>query len=432
MRFRKEKPYCLVLSGGGAKGVYHIGAWRALRELKVPVAAFVGNSIGAIAAAFLAQGAFEALEELGRTISLDGVVKLPSGFLKDGIIKLQPAKMPRLGALYREFAQSKGLDTSPMRRTLESRIDEGKIRRSGNDLGVVTVNVSDLKPREVFLDEMEEGSLVDYLMASSAVPGFSPPVIEGKKYVDGGLWDNIPYAMARKRGYTRLIVIDVSGAGVNRRPDVAGSATVYVRNSIDMGGLLDFDRKFLDAYTELGYLDTLRVFGRYKGYSYFVEPDERLERRFRAFAENDQAAYPAGIEFPEAMRYDRDLLLKYLECAAAMLNVERIRAYGYRSLAAAVEDRLAAEDARLRAAAESGAGSGAEDRERRRGLELLIRESLRRRTLDDCPYYTMRLVRAALSGNARTLLEKALRLLRPELDAGFAYLDFRSRFPPLR
>jgi len=51
-----DKPYCLVLSGGGSKGVYHIGGRRALRDLGVSVHAYVGNSIGSIIAAFLAQG----------------------------------------------------------------------------------------------------------------------------------------------------------------------------------------------------------------------------------------------------------------------------------------------------------------------------------------------------------------------------------------
>ena len=37
-----DSGYCLVLSGGGAKGVYHIGVWRALKELGIGVDAFVG------------------------------------------------------------------------------------------------------------------------------------------------------------------------------------------------------------------------------------------------------------------------------------------------------------------------------------------------------------------------------------------------------
>ncbi|RKX97983.1 MAG: hypothetical protein DRZ90_04450, partial [Spirochaetes bacterium] len=57
--------YCLVLSGGGAKGVYHIGVWKALKELGIQVDAFIGNSIGAVISAFLAQGLDEVLEVIG-------------------------------------------------------------------------------------------------------------------------------------------------------------------------------------------------------------------------------------------------------------------------------------------------------------------------------------------------------------------------------
>ena len=426
MSFEK-KPYCLVLSGGGAKGVYHIGAWRALRELRVGVNAFVGNSIGAVIAGFLAQGNDDALELIGKTITIDTIVKLPEGFGKDGEFKLEFSRMPSLSDLYREFVEKKGLDTSPMRILLSESLDEDRIRRSGVDLGVVTVNVSDLKPREVFIDEMEKGRLIDYLMASSALPGFSAPEIEGKKYTDGGLWDNIPYAMARKRGYRRIIVIDISGAGINRRPDVAGGQTIYIKNSIDMGGVLDFDRSFLDTYSELGYLDTMRVFGRYKGYSYFLEPNERLEQRFRRFLEqkpdSEQPAYP------EEMRYDRDLLLKHLECAATLLGVERVRAYTYESLAAAIDAGLREQDERLRSGRDSfGVEGEAAAADRRKALETVIRETLRTRLFQECPYYLMGMLRATLSGRVRGMLEKALGAFQPAFPAGTRYLELKDRF----
>jgi hypothetical protein len=43
--------------------------------------------------------------------------------------------------------------------------------------------------------------------------------------------------------------VDISGAGINRKPDIVGTRTVYIKNSINMGGLLDFDREFMDDYT---------------------------------------------------------------------------------------------------------------------------------------------------------------------------------------
>ncbi len=427
---RHKNPYCLVLSGGGTKGVYHIGAWRALREMKVPVNAFVGNSIGAIIAGFLAQGAYEALEEIGRTITVDTILDLPQGFKEDGIIKLQPAKMPPLGSLIQRLSSTHGLDTAPMRRTLEAHLNEDAIRNSGNDLGVMTVNVSELKPREVFIDRMESGTVLEYLMASSALPGFAAPEIEGDKYADGGLWDNMPYAMARRRGYRRIIVVDISGAGVNRRPDVAGSETVYIKNSIDFGGVLDFDRAFLDRFNELGYLDTLRVFGKLKGYSYFVKPADRLEKRFLSLFSR-QAEGEAPTMFPEAMRHDRNLLLKHLECAATLLEVERVRGYTYRSLAAAIDERRAAEDERLRAFAAEAIGSRKRPSfDTRRGIENLIRESLRKRGFDETPYYIVGLLRLTSSGHVRGFLEQALGTFWPSLDAGLRYFELRDRLRP--
>ena len=83
-----DEPFCLVLSGGGAKGVYHIGVWRALKELGIRVDAFVGASIGAAIAALLAQGADEELEAIGASITLANVVALPEGLTEGGELRL--------------------------------------------------------------------------------------------------------------------------------------------------------------------------------------------------------------------------------------------------------------------------------------------------------------------------------------------------------
>lgn len=233
---------------------------------------------------------------------------------------------------------NRGLDTGPLRSLLSSKLDEATLRKSGRDLGIITVNLSDLEPREVFIEEMEEGQVADYLMASAAFPGFEQPVIAGKKYVDGGVYDNIPYAMARRRGYRRIIVSDISGKGRNRKPDISGSMTIYIRNSIGMGGTLDFNRRFLDDFNLLGWLDTMRCFGRFVGYSYFVEAGGS-EGSERDFLSTPLAARRPAPAVPEEMCHDRRLLLRYLECAASVLEVERVKPYTYASLAAAISAR---------------------------------------------------------------------------------------------
>jgi len=416
----REEGWCLVLSGGGAKGVYHIGVWRALKELGVQVDAFVGSSIGAIIAGFLAQGSDEALEEIGRSIGIDSILALPEELTEDGEVKLDRDSLSSVRELFRAAMAKGGLDTSPLRKTLADKLDEKAIRESGKDLGIVTVNVSDLEPREVFLEAMEPGHLVDYLMASAAFPGFERPKIAGKKYVDGGIYDNIPYAMARKRGYRKIIVVDISGAGRNRKPDIEGSMTVYVKNSIDMGGVLDFKREFLDSFTLLGYLDAMRTFGRLRGYSYFLEPDPKAEAAAVAEAAAREAAGQEPPPYPERMRYDRNVLLKDLECAAAILGIERVRAYGYAGLASAVEERRKAEEDRVAAILAAGSGE-------RLRLAAMLREAVTKRIFDECPYYYHRLIEELLPKAAGAVLSRGLSGFCPELPAGLAYLGRLTR-----
>ena len=50
------KGYGLVLSGGGAKGSYEIGVWKALKDMGIPIVAITGTSIGALNGAMLVQG----------------------------------------------------------------------------------------------------------------------------------------------------------------------------------------------------------------------------------------------------------------------------------------------------------------------------------------------------------------------------------------
>jgi NTE family protein len=387
-----------------------------LRELGVEVDAFVGASIGAIIAGFLAQGLSSELEELGRTITLGDVLDLPPELSEGGEVRLDRESLAAVRELFRKAMAKKGLDTSPLKRLLSERLDEGAIRRGGKDLGIVTVNLSGLEPREVFIEDMEPGCLVDYLLASAAFPGFERPRIAGDQYSDGGMYDNVPYAMARRRGYRRIIVSDVSGLGRNRAPRIEGTLTVYVKNSIEMGGVLDFDRAFLDKFTLLGYLDAMRAFGRLEGYSYFVSPDPAAEA---------SCAPPPSLgprDYPERMRHDRRSLLKGLECAAACLEIERVRAYGYAELREAVLARAAEVDAKIAALGDAA------------GLMRLaapLREAVSKRRFEECPLYYYRLAGLAVPGSGGALLEKALVGFFPELPAGSAWIDaLRAAAPP--
>ena len=440
---KKDDAYCLVLSGGGTKGVYHIGVWKALKELGIEVNAFVGNSIGAIIAGFLAQGEDKALEEIGANIGLDNVLNVPDSIVEDGELKITKKTLPLMRRFYRDFHEHRGLDTSPLRELVYDNLDEKKIRDSGNDLGIVTFNLTDMKAEEAFIEDMPAGTVLDYLMASAAVPGFESPRIKGRRYIDGGVYDNMPYAMARRRGYKRIIIVDISGMGLNRRPNIRGGVTVYIKNSIQMGGILDFKREFLDSFMELGYLDTLRTFDKLKGYSYFLSRDDDNEKRFSDFLTTEKGRdhlavflskheYRNDISraevvrhiFPRAMRYEKKLLLVLIDCAADFVEVDRVHQYSYGELYTAIKEKRDLIDGRIRR----------EFSESKRSLkvskavESILKNSLKRNEFERPPYYYYRLLDFVLKEKTVKLLNKRFFVYFPAIRAAEFFLIIMDEF----
>jgi len=429
----KEK-YCLVLSGGGAKGVYHIGVWRALQELGVEVDAFIGNSIGAVIAGYLANKKIHRMEEIGSNIGIDFILNIPNEFIVNGEVKLTTPKLSSFKVFYQNIISKKGLDTSPLQKLLNDDLDEMEIRKIGNDLGIVTYRTSDMKAREVFIEDMEKGELINYLLASSAFPGFEQPEISGKKYIDGGVWDNIPYKMARQRGYRKIIVSDISGMGVRRKMDISGSQTVYIKNSINMGGVLDFDRKFLDEYTMLGYLDTLRTYEALSGYQYFITPDEKLVEDFnemiflkkqmiidyeKSISGKEKSSFTLALKsiFPKYSQFESNWLSVFTDCAASILSIQRIRRWTYMELLDEIHKQIKSIHVMVEKVKKG----------KLINIDAFLKNLREEKELVESPYYYYLLIDNYLKGNARKLALRPLFRLYPELSAGLFYIDMLTK-----
>ncbi|MFQ3229247.1 patatin-like phospholipase family protein [Reinekea sp.] len=412
-----ERPYCLVLGGGGAKGVYHIGVWQALKELKIPVNAFIGNSIGAVIGAYLAQGAEKELMEIARSMKLSSLIRLNKDIALADENSLREHSLSYWQGVYRNLVDKRGLDTSPMRESLESTIDEDIIRENKLDFGVTTVNISDFKPRQVFIEQMEPGQLINYVMASAAFPGFENPMIEGKKYLDGGLFDNVPFTMAKQRGYRKIILVDISGIGLNRRPHTEGTQTVYIKNSIDIGNAFEFDPEFIKEFWHLGYLDTLHAFGKLDGYRYFIEPDSQAEIDWTLAVEPKLC--------PDMMRNDLRQRLKNLEICAYLLDVPRIVQYSYQSLTNAILSKIEETNVSV---ASSIAKYELDDSPRSSALiDALLKEMLDSKKHERNPYFYLKTIQHFKPTTPLTLAEKGLRKLHPELIVLEKFLEYISK-----
>jgi len=161
----------------------------------------------------------------------------------------------------------------------------------------------------------------------------------------------------------------------------------------------------------LGYLDTMRTFGRLVGYSYFLKPDKESENAY-----TPSPSIPFDKK-PQYMRYDKRNLLVALECAASILNVERVHAYSYGELEAAILKSVDATEDKIARVVDTS----------REGIIALtkgLRETILGGVFTECPYYYYRLVRALFqpSSSSSRILKKALEKLNPELPIGAAWI----------
>ena len=261
----------LVLGGGGAKGAYEIGAIAALEELGIRAGSVYGTSVGALNAAMYAQGDMQAAEALWESLQLKDVISAENASIADDVENLfdHPEKLLEFITRY---AQQKGVDISPLVSIMQRTVREEAVRRSTVRLGLVATRFPSMAMVETRIEEMEAGSLNDWLVASaSCFPIFPMRAIGGDRYIDGGFCDNTPVEMAVRSGARHIIAVDIgkhrSHSQYDRRPNVT-----YIRTSHPLGGLLTFDPALSARNRTLGYNDTMRAFGQLRGTHYSFDP----------------------------------------------------------------------------------------------------------------------------------------------------------------
>lgn len=263
------KSYGLVLSGGGAKGSYEIGVWKALQDLDIPIAAVTGTSIGALNGAMLVQGDDDLCELAWTNFSVEQIIDIKKEeWEKEKVYQ----KHFNLFSIFKAIFTSEKMELTPLKDALEQYIDEEKIRNSHIDFGLVTFSLSDLKPIQVFKDEIPKGQFVDYLVASACFPVFKPIEIDHKRYIDGGFYDNVPISLMKSKGIDDIIVVDISGF-VPKSKCSDDLNIIKIKSEQDLGKTLEISPKQAKRNIQLGYLDTMKAFKIVKGKVYYLVPN---------------------------------------------------------------------------------------------------------------------------------------------------------------
>ena len=206
-----SKEYGLVLDGGGARGAYQIGAWKAMAEAGIKIKAVAGTSVGALNGALICMGSVDQAERIWEKMTFSRIMDVDDDWMERLFQKETPVK-----ELFREvWAKVKegGIDITPLRNLIHEVIDEEKIRNAGIDFSLLTFSLSDMKELDLTLDDIPEGLLEDFLLASAYLLGFKNEPLHGKTYLDGGVINNVPLNSLINRGYKDIITVRIYGPG---------------------------------------------------------------------------------------------------------------------------------------------------------------------------------------------------------------------------
>ena len=324
----------LVLAGGGARGSYQVGVWRALTELGWNPQIITGTSVGSLNGAMFALDLYETARDMWTSIRSQDVMELPE----------ETRNLTELHQFLRDVVRAGGMDVTPLEEIVERVLDEDALRASPIRFGLVTVEKRGLKPRELPLEEIPKGKVKDYLLASAACfPALRAKQIDGVQFLDGGYRDNMPTGLAQKMGAEELVCVDLEGVGITL-PNRTGLPTTMVRSYWELGDILHFDPDTARRNIELGYYDTLRAFGRLRGCAYAVAKTEQtaqdaaaFRQRFDAVQKAVKAKYPVTLTADLALKLAnmQDAELAPLEAAAEDVGVDPTRYYTVETLAKA-------------------------------------------------------------------------------------------------
>lgn len=321
----------LVLEGGGAKGSFQIGAWKALRELGIEFTGIAGTSVGALNGAMIVQDDFEKAYETWYNISPQKILNVDDNIvskIKEG--EIYPETFLHLLKIIKEVFFDKGFDITPLKQLLKENISEEAIRNSNKDFGIVTVSLTDLKPEELYIEDIPHGKLIDYLIASANLPLFKMEKIDGKLFLDGGFFDNIPIKLLVNKGYKDIIVVRLYGIGRTRKINKKGLNILTITPSEDLGHTLDFSCDRARRNLNLGYFDTLKILKKYSGNHYYIDVKQPEDYFLHLFLNMDQKTVNKLAQIfglSEKIPYRRLLFEKIIPSIANILGLDLKASY---------------------------------------------------------------------------------------------------------
>ncbi|MDD7372115.1 MAG: patatin-like phospholipase family protein [Firmicutes bacterium] len=361
------KEYGLVLEGGGAKGAYQIGAWKALREAGVKLKGIAGTSVGALNGALICMGDYENARKVWENITYSRIMSVDDEKM-EYLFRQKKLDMDMVKDAL-EFMKEGGIDVAPLRALIHDCIDEQKIMHSPIDLYILTFDVDEWKELDIDIKKSDPSLIQDFLLASAYIfPLFKNEKLHGKTYVDGGAIDNVPLGSLVSRGYQDIIMIRIFGIGREKKVKIPEGTTVYtVAPRISLGSIMEFDSRKSRRHMKLGYYDTMRMLYGLEGKIYYIDESEEECYYLNQLIQLDNNIYEYLMEvcqipkepkqyvrnmteivlpvMAEELKLSKDwnykeLYLSMLEATARLCRISKYKIYTLRELQDKVYEKL--------------------------------------------------------------------------------------------
>lgn len=224
----------LVLSGGGAKGLAHIGVLKVLEEQGVAIDYITGTSMGAIVGGLYASGyTASELDSIFRGVDADALIhdyvpRVSKSFYEKRNDEIYAVTLPfdnfKIGV---PKALSKGMYNYNLMSRLLAHV---RHERDFSKLKIPFLCIAtDIETGEAVV--LKEGNLPQAIFASGAFPSlYSPVNIDGRVLIDGGVVNNYPIEELRKMGAEIVIGVDVQD-GLKRRDEIGGATDLLLQVS---------------------------------------------------------------------------------------------------------------------------------------------------------------------------------------------------------
>ena len=284
--------------------------------------------MGALNGALVCMGDVEKAEDIWKQMTFSTVMDIDDDWM-ERLFQKEMSLREFLNEL-KTLLKDGGVDITPLRQLIHETIDEEAIRRSGKEFCLLTFSLSEFRELDLEMEEIPEGMLEDFLLASAYLIGFKNERIHGKKYIDGGVVNNVPLGSLVKRGYKDIIEVRIYGPGREPRVRMPDDGVKYeIAPRVKLGSIIEFSGKRSRQNLMIGYYDAKRMVYGLEGFIYYLKQthDEAYyEELMKEIREIEKAEIAFVLKLPLGFS-DQELFMGMLEAAAKLLRIPKYQIY---------------------------------------------------------------------------------------------------------